>query len=31
MELELWANCAKIKECNEEKKIGNLLNFTSIQ
>lgn len=31
MELELWANCAKIKKCNQEKKIGNLLNFTSMQ
>lgn len=31
MELELWANCAKIKKCNQEKKIGNLLNFTSTQ
>ena len=31
MELDLWANCAKIKKCNQEKKIGNLLNFTSMQ
>ena len=31
MELELWANCAKIKKCNQEKKIANLLNFNSMQ
>ena len=34
MELELWANCAKIKECNEEKKLATysiLLRFNDLQ
>ena len=31
MELELWANCAKTKKCNQGKIVGNLLNFTSMQ